>query len=102
MDDKKENIENAIFFSLSLDGVTAIDNTSWICMRIYMVNDHIRHSYLLGIHKMTKSSTAKNIYELVIDSLKEIGGMLIQEDICGHPPIPIGPPPLLLSVFQFP
>ena len=28
-----------------------------------------------GIHKMTKSSTTKNIYELVIDSLKEIGGM---------------------------
>jgi hypothetical protein len=23
-------------------------------------------------------------------------------DIGGHPPIPLGPPPLLLSVFQFP
>ena len=40
-----------------------------------MVSGHIRHSYLLGIHKMTKSSTTKNIYELVIDSLKVIGGM---------------------------
>ena len=40
-----------------------------------MVNDHIKHSYLLGIHKMTKISTTKNIYELVIDSLKEIGCM---------------------------
>ena len=40
-----------------------------------MVNDHIRHSYLLGIHKMTKSSTGENIYELIIDSLNEIGGM---------------------------
>ena len=28
--------------------------------------------------------------------------ILIQVDIGGHPPIPIGPPPLLLSVFQFP
>ena len=74
-DDMKEKIANATFLSLSLDEVTAIDNTSWICMSIYMVNDHIRHSYLLGIHKMTKSSTAENIYELVIDSLKEIGGM---------------------------
>ena len=34
------------FFSLSLDEVTAIDNTSWVCMSIYMVNGHIRHSYL--------------------------------------------------------
>jgi hypothetical protein len=27
---------------------------------------------------------------------------MIQMDIGGHPPIPLGPPPLLLSVFQFP
>ena len=44
-------------------------------MSIYMVNDHIRHSYLLGIQKMKKSSTDANIYELVIKTLKEIGGM---------------------------
>ena len=56
-DDIKEKIANATFLSLSLDEVMAIDNTSWICMSIYMVNDHIRHSYLLGIHKMTKIST---------------------------------------------
>jgi hypothetical protein len=30
------------------------------------------------------------------------GGGLIQVDIGGHPPIPLGPPPLLLSIFQFP
>ena len=71
----KEKIANATFFSLSLDEVTAIDNTSWIYMNIYMVNDHNKHSYLLGIHTMTKRSTTENIYELVIDSLKEIGGM---------------------------
>jgi hypothetical protein len=29
------------------------------------------------------------------------GGGMIQVDIGGHPPIPLGPPPLLLSVFQF-
>ena len=39
-----------------------------------MVNDHIMHSYLHGIQKM-RSSTAGNIYELVIKTLKEIGGM---------------------------
>ena len=56
-DDMKEKIENATFLSLFLDQVTTIDNTSRFFMSIYMVNDHIRHSYLLGIHKMTKSST---------------------------------------------
>ena len=68
-DDMKEKIANATFLSPSLDKVTTIDNTSWIFMRIYMVNGHIKHSYLLGLHKMTKSSTIENIYELVIDSL---------------------------------
>ena len=58
-----------------MDEVIAIDNTSWVCMSIYMVNGHIRHSYLLGIPKMKKSSTTANIYELVIKTLKEIGGM---------------------------
>jgi hypothetical protein len=29
------------------------------------------------------------------------GGGMIQVDISGHPPIPLGPPPLLLSFFQF-
>ena len=56
-DNMKEKIANATVVSMYLDEVTNIDNTSWICMSIYMVNDHIRHSYLLGIHKMTKSST---------------------------------------------
>jgi hypothetical protein len=40
-----------------------------------MVNDHVRHSYLLGIHKMMENSTTQNIYELVIKTLKGIGGM---------------------------
>ena len=57
-----------------MDEVTTIANTSWVCMIIYMVNGHIRHSYLLGIQKMKKSSTAGNIYELVIKTLKQNGG----------------------------
>ena len=44
-------------------------------MIIYMVNDHIRYSYLLGIHKMRKNSTIENSYELVMENLKEIQGM---------------------------
>ena len=52
----KEKIANATFLSLSLDEVTTIDNTSWICMSIYMVNDRIKYSYLLGVPKMSKNS----------------------------------------------
>ena len=58
-DDLKYKITNARFLALSLDEVTAIDNTSWIYMRIYMFNKHIRHSYLLGIKKMRETSTTE-------------------------------------------
>ena len=84
-DDLKEQIANARFCSLSLDEVTAIDNTAWVCMSIYMVNGHIRNSYLLGIQKMKKSYIVANIYELVIKTLKEIGGMddlMIAKRLC--------------------
>ena len=43
-DDLKENTANNILFSLYLDKVTTIDNTSWVCMSIYMV------MVILGIH----------------------------------------------------
>ena len=39
----------------------------------------------------------ENIREL---DFSELG--MTQEDIGGDPPIPLGPPPLFLSVFQFP
>lgn len=42
-------------------------------MNIYMFNDYIRHSYLLGIKKMRGTSTTKNINEHVLNGLKESG-----------------------------
>ena len=38
----------------------------------------------------------------LMPQLAGVIGIMIQEDIGGHPPIPLGPPPWFLSVFQFP
>lgn len=84
-DDFKEKIANARFLALSLDEVTTKDNTSWIFMSIYMVNDHIRHSYLLEINKMRETSTYENIYEFVLNGLKESGMdqlMIVKKLVC--------------------
>jgi len=70
-DDLKEKIENSRFLALYFDEVTYMDNTSWIYMSIYMVNEHTRHSYLLGIKKMRENSKTEKVYELVLNSLKE-------------------------------
>ena len=42
-------------------------------MRNYMVNYHLRHSYIPRIHKMRDKYIAQNIYEIAIETLKKIG-----------------------------
>eukprot|EP01018_Ginkgo_biloba_P012269 Gb_00696 [translate_table: standard] len=51
MEDLQEKIRTSRFLALSLDEVTAIDNTSWV------------------------NSSAENLFEVVIKNLKDIGGM---------------------------
>eukprot|EP01018_Ginkgo_biloba_P020839 Gb_12925 [translate_table: standard] len=87
MEDLLEKIQNSIFLALSLDEVTAIDNTSWVCMNIYTVEGHIRKAHLLAIHKMQVNSSAESLFEVVIKNLKDIGGMsnamIAQKLVCG-------------------
>jgi hypothetical protein len=44
-------------------------------MTTYMVGNHIWHSYLLGTHKMRENYVTEIIYDLFINSFKEIVGM---------------------------
>jgi hypothetical protein len=61
-----------------------------------------RSRYIV-FNMMGGSSFSSGTYMIFKISLfiKGILHILIQVDIGGHPPIPLGPPPLLLSVFQF-
>ncbi|MFA1256004.1 hypothetical protein, partial [Klebsiella pneumoniae] len=61
----KEKIKHSNFIALSLDEVTSIDNTSWVCMHVNIVNDLFRQSFLLSVAKLNCSAIAKNLYELL-------------------------------------
>ena len=71
----KEKIKYSNFISLSLDEVTTIDNTSWVCMHVYTVNDLCHQPFLLSIAKLNCSATAENLYELLKTTLIECGGL---------------------------
>jgi hypothetical protein len=62
--------------------------TSYCAPQTEIVCQSYAHGKL--IHQTTQNGVHKTI------------GFLIQVDIGGHPPIPLGPTTLFLSVFQFP
>ncbi|KAH9291551.1 hypothetical protein KI387_043264, partial [Taxus chinensis] len=74
-EDLKLCVQQAKYISLSLDEVTAVDNTSWICIHVYTFANDIRTPHLLEIHKMTENYNSENIYKLVVSNLKDITGM---------------------------
>ena len=56
----QERVKESKFISLSLDEVTMLDNTSWVCMHVYTVKDPVHQANLLCVHKMRANSTIEN------------------------------------------
>lgn len=74
-EDVKEKIRESNFIAFSLDEVMAVENTSWVCMHVYTVQNHSRQLHLLSVAKMKESVTTENLFQLVKRSLIEYGGM---------------------------
>ena len=71
----KEKIKHSNFISLSLDEVTTIDNTYWVCMHVYTINNLFCQPFLLSIAKLNHSATTKNLYEFLKTTLIESRGL---------------------------
>ena len=71
----QEKIKESNFIALSLDEVTTIDNTSWICMHTYTVCYFFCQPNLRTIVKLKDNSMIENIFELAKSSLIEYGGI---------------------------
>lgn len=78
-EDLREIVNRSQFISLSLDEVTAIDNTSWVCIHVYVVDKHVRNENFIGIFKLQVNANAENIFELVTKSMKDSLGMTSME-----------------------
>ena len=71
----KESIKDSNFIALSLDEVTTIDNTSWVCMHVYTINDICHQPFLLSVAKLNCNAIVENLYELLKTTLIESGGL---------------------------
>ena len=71
----KEKIKDSNFIALSLDEVTIIDNTSWVCMHVYTINNLCHQPFLLSVAKLNRSATTENLYELLKNALIECRGL---------------------------
>lgn len=47
-EDVKAKIKESNFIAVSLHEVTTIDNTSWICMHVYTIHNHVCQPLLLS------------------------------------------------------
>ena len=85
-------------------------------MDMHIKNTHQQRSNYIGLSNLANSCTKESgspgtkFSKNFLISWRNLtqwgpllpkGGGMIQVDIGGHPPIPLGPPPLSLSVFQF-
>ena len=73
--DMKEKIKDLNFIALSLDEVTPIDNTSWVCMHVYTTNNLFCQPFLLSIAELNCSAIVENLYDLLKSTLIDCGGM---------------------------
>jgi hypothetical protein len=56
-------------------------------------------SYIIHLLYWSEGLIIVNTMNLLKSFANKPGFVFIQVDIGGHPPIPLGPPPLLLSIF---
>ena len=58
----QERVKESKFISLSLDEVTAVDNTAWVYMHVYTVKDHVYQANLLCVRKIWGPIQLQKIY----------------------------------------
>ena len=70
-----ESVKKSRFISLSIDEVTTIDSTSWVYIHVYTFIEHCRKPHLLTVHRMKEACNIENLYNLVVNNLKEIANL---------------------------
>jgi hypothetical protein len=71
---KKELVSTTLYFSITCDEVTTLDNQSWINIHIYTIQDWERVPMLLCLQRVIEGDGADNITKMIFGALtKECG-----------------------------
>lgn len=58
IEDVQRKIKESTFIALSLDEVMTIDNTLWVYMHVYIVQNNVCQPHLLSVAKLRDNATA--------------------------------------------
>jgi hypothetical protein len=68
-------VQCAQFIAISADEVTACDNSSWISIHAYLVENWERVPLLLKVQKLVAGTKANDIVAVLVAVLEERGGL---------------------------
>jgi len=75
MDKTKRLIGAARFLTVTVDEVTAVDNSNFLSVHAYIVWDWIRIPLLIALQRVECSPTAENLTDLIVGSVRTGGGL---------------------------
>jgi hypothetical protein len=71
----KKVVSTALYFSITCDEVTTLDNQSWISIHVYTIQDWVKVPMLLYLQCVTESGDADNITKMILAALTNEGGL---------------------------
>jgi hypothetical protein len=71
----KEVVSTALYFFITCDEVTTLDNQSWINIHVYTIQDWVRVPMFLCLQCVTEGGDADNITKIILTALTNEGGL---------------------------
>jgi len=69
----------APFIVISVYEVTTIDNTQWLSIHLYVVQNGKHIPILLCVEAVSLSATSNNIFSLMVKCMLDFGGLGVEE-----------------------
>jgi len=68
-------IQVAHFIAVTIDEITTVDNSSWLSIHVYIVQEWVRVLLLVSLQRMECSPNIDNLTKLIIESVRSGGGL---------------------------
>jgi hypothetical protein len=72
-------VQSARIISISADEVTAVDNTSWVGVHVYVMDSWERKPHLLHLSCVSESGTSSHLTSVIMHALLGEGGLTHEE-----------------------
>jgi hypothetical protein len=76
---KRETIQSMRFFTVSADEVTTIENSTWVSVTIYYIDDWGRESMMCGLEHVEEGATSNNLTKVIMKAVQALTAMSREE-----------------------